>query len=111
MRQSCATIVIGYSPGLPIMRGQDVYRLQLIILFFMFGSFAVAQEPDAEDDAAAPADEAAAEIEDEVSEVSDEEIDALLGIGEEDYADSEDDDFDPTESVRFEQSIPFPVDI
>ena len=108
MRQSCATVVIGYSQCSAIMRGQDVYRLQLIILFLMFGSFAVAQEPDAEDDAATPAEEAAAEIEDEVS---DEEIDALLGLGEEDYADSEDDDFDPTESVRFEQSIPFPVDI
>ena len=85
-----------------------MYRLQLTILFLTLSVFAAAQEPEAEDDAAAPADEAATEIEDEVS---DEEIDALLGIGEEDYADSEDDDFDPTESVRFEQSIPFPVDI
>ena len=85
-----------------------MYRLQLIILLLTLSVFAGAQEPEAEEDAATPAEEAAAEIEEEVT---DEEIDALLGIGEEDYADSEDDDFDPTESVRFEQSIPFPVDI
>lgn len=91
-----------------------MYRLHLIILFLIFGSVAVAQEPDAERDAATPTDEVEVEAEAEAEvedEVSDEEIDALLGIGEEDYADSEDDDFDPTESVRVEQSIPFPVDI
>ena len=85
-----------------------MYRLQLTLLLLMLGVSAGAQDSEAEDDAATPADEAAAEIEDEVT---DEEIEALLGIGEEDYADGEDDDFDPTENVRFEQSIPYPVDI
>lgn len=42
-------------------------------------------------------------------EVTDEEIEELLGI-DEDYTELED-DFDPTEEVRFEQSIPFPTDI
>jgi hypothetical protein len=43
-------------------------------------------------------------------EVTDEEIEELLGI-DEDYADLEDDDFEATIEVRFEQSVPFPVDI
>lgn len=84
-----------------------MYRLQLTILLLSCSIVAWAQDAET-DDAGTPPDETA--VEDE-TEVTDEDIDALLGIGEEDYADIEDDDFDPTESVRFEQSIPFPVDI
>lgn len=90
------------------MRGRDVYRLQLTILLLFLGIFAWAQDAETEDDASPPAGEPTADSE---SEVTDEEIDELLGLGEEDYTEVEDDDFDPTESVRFEQSIPFPVDI
>lgn len=85
-----------------------MYRLQLTILLLFFSIFAWAQDAETEDDASAPADEPTAASE---SEVTDEEIDELLGLDEEDYTEVEDDDFDPTESVRFEQSIPFPVDI
>jgi len=89
-----------------------VHRLQLTILLLIFSIFAWAQDAETEDDAGTSADEPAVESESESeTEVTDEEIDALLGIGEEDYSEIEDDDFDPTESVRFEQSIPFPVDI
>jgi len=45
-----------------------------------------------------------------LDEITDEEIEELLGL-DEDYTEAEDDDFDPTESVRFAQSIPFPTDI
>lgn len=90
------------------MRGRDVYRLQLTILLLFLGIFAWAQDAETEDGASPPAGEPTADSE---SEVTDEEIDELLGLGEEDYTEVEDDDFDPTESVRFEQSIPFPVDI
>jgi hypothetical protein len=84
-----------------------VYRIQLTILLLSFSIFAWAQDVET-DDPATPAEESTV---DEETEVTDEDIDELLGIGEEDYTDSEDDDFDPTESVRYEQSIPFPVDI
>ncbi len=65
---------------------------------------AAAQDADTEEPAEPAAAEDAAE-----EEVTDEEIEALLGL-DEDYTEIED-DFDPTEEVRFEQSIPFPVDI
>jgi len=85
-----------------------VYRLQLLILMsFVGGSALWAQEAETENESSEPTAEESAEAE---SAVSDEEIDELLGL-DEDYADIEDDDFDPTENVRFEQSIPFPVDI
>jgi DNA-directed RNA polymerase specialized sigma subunit len=58
----------------------------------------------AEETGAAEADASAAE------EVTDEEIEELLGLDDEEYTELED-DFDPTEEVRFEQSIPFPTDI
>ena len=64
-----------------------------------------AEEPEAtETTEAAEADASAAE------EVTDEEIEELLGLDDEEYSELED-DFDPTEEVRFEQSIPFPTDI
>jgi len=53
---------------------------------------------------AATSDPAAAD------DVTDEEIDELLGLDDDEYTELED-DFDPTEEVRFEQSIPFPTDI
>ena len=85
-----------------------MYRLQVMILLVLFAAFPLW----AQDDAPEPAEstqteeEAAAPEED----VSDEEIDELLGL-DEDYSESEDDDFNPTEEVRFAQSIPFPTDI
>jgi len=85
-----------------------VYRLQLIILLSLFGGSALwAQDAESENEGSEPAAEERAEPEEAVT---DEEIDELLGL-DEDYADIEDDDFNPTEDVRFEQSIPFPADI
>lgn len=87
--------------------------LLLLLLAVVFASVPRAQESEPD---AAPADETEAEVEGESAEeesaladVTDEEIEELLGL-DEDYAEN-DDDFDPTEEVRFEQSIPFPVDI
>ena len=85
-----------------------MYRLQLLILLACFATAGAlaqddetepAEESRAEEEAAAPADE-----------VTDEEIEELLGL-DEDYTEVEDDDFDPTQEVRFEQSINFPTDI
>ena len=84
-----------------------MYRLQLTLLLLFISGAAWAQEGEPENDASDPAPEEAAETE---SDTSDEEIDELLGL-DGDYTEAEDDDFDPTEEVRFEQSIPFPVDI
>ncbi len=87
-----------------------MYRLRLTaaLLCFLLTS-AWAQDPETE----APADQDAEEVESEetsaADEVTDEEIEELLGLDEE-YTELED-DFDPTEEVRFEQSIPFPSDI
>ena len=82
-------------------------RLQLMTLLALFAlSPVVAQEEE-------PATNAEAEVEEQeasaADEVTDDEIEELLGI-DEDYTELED-DFDPTEEVRFEQSIPFPTDI
>ena len=84
-----------------------MYRLKLTFLLLFISVAAWAQDAAPESDAGDPAPEEAAETE---SEVTDEDIDELLGL-DEDYTETEDDDFDPTEDVRFEQSIPFPVDI
>lgn len=85
-----------------------MYRLQLMILLsFVGGSALWAQDAETENEGGEPAAEESTESEDSVS---DEEIEELLGL-DEDYADLEDDDFNPTEDVRFEQSIPFPADI
>lgn len=87
-----------------------MYRLQLMILLALFGATSVwAQDEEAEPEQAEEA-EAPAPDGPPLSEVTDEEIEALLGL-DEDYTEAEDDDFDPTESVRFAQSIPFPTDI
>lgn len=85
-----------------------MYRLQLMLLLMLF-----AVSPAwAQDDASEPAESAQTD-EDEAApeqDVSDEEIDELLGL-DEDYSETEDDDFDPTQAVRFGQSIVFPTDI
>ena len=87
-----------------------MYRLQLMLLLAFFGSAALwAQDAEQDGDAS---DEA--QVEDETSppadDVSDEEIEALLGL-DEDYSEIEEEEFNPTEGVRFEQSIPYPTDI
>ncbi len=93
---------------------------RLLLMLLLAGAFATAPlaqesesgeapvttgaEPEENADGEGGADEDSA-----LADVSDEEIEELLGL-DEDYAEYED-DFDPTEEVRFEQSIPFPVDI
>lgn len=87
-----------------------MYRLQLMLLLALLGSAALwAQDAEPEDEAS---DEA--QVEDEAplpaDEVSDQEIEELLGL-DEDYSEIEEEEFNPTEGVRFEQSIPYPTDI
>jgi hypothetical protein len=86
-------------------------RLQLMLLATFLASvpgWAQEAETEAADSPEAAEEEAPAA--DEVTdEVTDKEIEELLGLDEE-YTELED-DFDPTEEVRFEQSIPFPTDI
>ena len=91
-------------------------RLQLTILLLALSAPAAwAQEEAAEPEAAEPVAEESADAEtgdaeaDEL-DVTDEEIDELLGL-DEDYADIEDEDFESTQEVRFEQNVVFPVDI
>ena len=79
----------------------------LILLGFLVPFSVLAQDADSGDEEAPPAEETAAEADD----VSDEEIDELLGLDEEDYSDIEEDDFDASVEVRYEQSVPFPSDI
>lgn len=97
-----------------------MYRLQLtILLLFLGAATSWAQEDAADGDAGEPVAEEAAPSEteagdeesgDEELDVTDEEIDELLGL-DEDYADIEDDDFESTQDVRFEQNVVFPTDI
>lgn len=84
-----------------------MYRLPVLLLFTVFfAAPALAQEEETEtSEEAATEEETPSALED----VTDEEIEELLGL-DEDYAENED-EFDPTEEVRVEQSIPFPVDI
>lgn len=83
-----------------------MYRLLLMILLALFAATPLW----AQDDAPEPEEAEQEETAEPEDEVTDAEIDELLGL-DEDYADIEDDDFDPTENVRFAQSIPFPTDI
>lgn len=90
-----------------------MYRLHRLILLSFLGASALwAQEAETETESTEPpAEEAAAdEVATPESEVTDDEIEELLGL-DEDYADIEDDDFDFSEDVRFEQSTDFPADI
>ena len=83
-----------------------MYRLLLMIpLAMLFAAPLWAQEEEAEPEAAEQEEAPAPE-----DQITDQEIEELLGL-DEDYTELEDDDFDPTESVRFAQSIPFPTDI
>jgi hypothetical protein len=84
-----------------------VYRIQLTILLALLFAVPAWAQDDADTSEEAPVEEEAVAPEDEVT---DEEIEELLGL-DEDYADIEDDDFDSSVEVRFEQSVPFPVDI
>ena len=88
-----------------------MYRLLLIILL---ASFVAAPLWAQDDEASVPEAESPEAEQDEApdpeSMITDEEIEELLGL-DEDYTEVEDDDFDPTENVRFAQSIPFPTDI
>ena len=81
-------------------------RLLLILALTLFANVAWTQ--DAEDQ---PAGEAQAESEaaTPADDVTDEEIEELLGL-DDDYREAEE-EFDPTEEVRFEQNILFPTDI
>ena len=82
----------------------------LILLVFLVPFAAGAQDADTEDTAAseeAPAADEASPAED----VTDEEIEELLGLDEDDYSEIEEDDFDASVEVRYEQSVPFPTDI
>ena len=92
-----------------------MYRLQLtILLLFLATATLWAQEEAAESEPAEPAAEDAASTEsetgDEEVDVTDEEIEELLGL-DEDYAEIEDEDFESTQEVRFEQNVVFPTDI
>lgn len=87
-----------------------MHRVYLAILIsFLVATVSWAQDAETEDEtiAESPTAEEAPAPEDEVT---DEEIDELLGL-DEDWSEAEDDDFNPTEQVRFEQNIAFPVDI
>lgn len=87
--------------------GWHVHQLKLLILLATFAAaplWAQDEEPEAEQE------ETTAPERDITDEITDEEIEELLGL-DEDYTEIEDDDFDPTEQVRFAQSIPFPTDI
>ena len=84
-----------------------MYRMQLVILLALLFAVPAWAQDDAEAGDETQVEEEAAVPEDEVT---DEEIEELLGL-DEDYADIEDDDFEATIEVRFEQSVPFPVDI
>ena len=83
-----------------------MYRLKLMILLAVFAVTPLW----AQDDAPESEDAEQAEATSPEDKITDAEIEELLGL-DENYADIEDDDFDPTESVRFAQSIPFPTDI
>ncbi len=84
-----------------------MYRIQLTILLALLLAVPALAQDDADASDEAQVEEQAAAPEDEVT---DEEIEELLGL-DEDYSDIEDDDFESTIEVRFEQSVPFPVDI
>jgi len=88
-----------------------VYRLQLMLLLVFLGSAALwAQDPEPEVEASDDDAQVEAEASPPADEVTDEEIEELLGL-DEDYSEIEEEEFNPTEGVRFEQSIPYPTDI
>jgi len=83
---------------------------RMLLALMLVAAAAWAQEP-ASDDGESEAEDTAAEVEESAVEaVTDEEVEALLGL-DEPYSESDDDEFIPSEEVKFEQSIPFPTDI
>ena len=82
----------------------------LILLGFFVPLAVLAQDADSGEQETPPAEETPAEAP-AADDVSDEEIDELLGLDEEDYSEIEEDDFDASVEVRYEQSVPFPTDI
>jgi hypothetical protein len=88
-----------------------LYRQQLMLLLGFLGSAALwAQDPEPEVEASDDDAQVEAEASPPADEVTDEEIEELLGL-DEDYSEIEEEEFNPTEGVRFEQSIPYPTDI
>lgn len=84
----------------------------LILLGFLVPVSALAQDADSETPETPTAEEAPAADEASSGEdVTDEEIEELLGLDGEDYSEIEEDDFDASVEVRYEQSVPFPSDI
>jgi len=84
----------------------------LILLGFLLPVAVLAQEPESEVRDEPTAEEGPSA--DETSpgaDVTNEEIEELLGLDEEDYTEIEEDDFDASIEVRYEQSVPFPTDI
>ncbi len=78
----------------------------LILLGILVPFAALAQDADSETRETPAAEEAPA-----ADDVSDTEIEELLGLDEEDYSEIEEDDFESSVEVRYEQSVPFPTDI
>ena len=84
---------------------------RLLILLGLLVPFAVlAQDADSGNEETPPAEETPAETS-TADDVSDEDIEELLGLDEEDYSEIEEDDFEASIEVRYEQSVPFPTDI
>jgi hypothetical protein len=83
---------------------------RMLLALVLVAAAAWAQEP-ASEGADPAADDATAEVEETAADtVTDEEVEALLGI-DEPYPEDDEDEFVPSEEVKFEQSIPFPTDI
>jgi len=91
------------------MKASMVFLRSVLLAALLGSGGAWAQDAEPDDEAS---DEA--QVEDEAplpaDEVSDQEIEELLGL-DEDYSEIEEEEFNPTEGVRFEQSIPYPTDI
>ena len=82
----------------------------LILLVLLVPLAVLAQDADTGDEETPPAEETSAEAP-AADDVSDEEVDELLGLDEEDYSEIEEDDFEASIEVRYEQSVAFPTDI
>ena len=84
----------------------------LILLGILLPAAVLSQEADSEvRDEPTAEERSAADETSSGADVSDEEIEELLGLDEEDYTEIEEDDFDASIEVRYEQSVPFPTDI
>jgi hypothetical protein len=82
----------------------------MLLLVFLGSAALWAQDPGPEVEASDDDAQVEAEASPPADEVTDEEIEELLGL-DEDYSEIEEEEFNPTEGVRFEQSIPYPTDI